>query len=132
MRFGHAQLVTNGSMSTGFFTNGIDLQQEWGYSVQVSWTSTSSASQAGLGTIKLQVSDDNVVVNNLATGSVNPAANVVNWCDLSGTLNSTSLQTGTSQMTLNIYPSVNRWMRAAFVAASGTGVMNIQYFGKGS
>lgn len=129
MRYGHAQLVTNGSMSTGFFTNGIDLQQEWGFSVQTSWTSTSSASQAGLGTIKLQVSDDNVVVGPTGT---NQSQNVVNWCDLSGTLNSTSLQTGTSQLAFNIYPSVNRWVRAAYVAASGTGIMNIQFFGKGN
>src|SRR4051812_11257097 len=119
MRYGSSQVTTNGSMSGTFFSNGIDLQQEWGYSFQFIWTSTSSASQAGLGTMKVQVSNDNVQYPPSGPAGTDPAANVRNWCDITSTLTSTSLTTGTSQLVMNIYPSLNRWARAAFVAASG-------------
>lgn len=134
MRFGTAQLVTNGSISQTFFSNGIDLQeaQAWGYSIQATWTSTSSASSSGLGTMKLQTSNDNVTHNLSGPAGTDPAANVVNWNDFSGTLNSTTLQTGTSNFTFNVYPALSHWVRFAFVTASGTGIMNVQYFGKGS
>lgn len=133
MRFGSANLATNGSMSGSFFSNGIDLQQEWIYSIQAIWTSTSSASQAGLGTLKLQISNDNVAP--LLSGPpypANPAANVVNWTDYSGSLSSTSLTTGTSSFMWNVLYPGYRWVRMGYVAASGTGMMTVNYFGKGN
>lgn len=131
MRFGYAQLTTNGSMSSGFTSFGIDLQQEATYSIQAIWTSTSSASSAGLGTMKLQVSNDNPAPPLSGPPGTDPAAKVVNWSDFSSTLASTSLTTGTSNFVFTVYPASTRWVRFVYVAASGTGIMNVQFFGKG-
>lgn len=132
MRFGSAPILTNGSMSTGATSFGIDLQQEWAFSIQAVWTSTSSASQSGLGTLRLQASNDNAVVPMSGPPGTDPAINVVNWVDVSGTFSSTSLSTGTSNFMYNVSFPGYRWVRLVYTAASGTGIMSASYFGKGS
>lgn len=122
MRFGSSALVTNGSMSGNVISWGIDLQQDWICSVQANWSGPS------VGTIKLQGSNDNVVVG---FSGENPATNVINWADISGTLNSVSAVAGSSSFIWNInYPGF-RWIRGVYVQSSGSGEISMNFFGKG-
>lgn len=131
MRFGSAQVLTTGSMIGNLFSSGIDLQQEWIFSMQAIWSSVGSGSVSGLGTIKLQISNDNVPPRPISQNS-DPSAQVQNWTDYSGSLNSTSATGGTSSFVWNVtYPGY-RWVRMAYVAASGSGIMTVNYFGKGT
>lgn len=129
MRFLSQQLLVTGSMSGNIVSNGVDLNTQWLCSVQANWYSTSSASLSGLGTIKLQISNDNVS-DDLIPGQ-NPAQFVTNWTDYTGSLSSTSLSAGTSSFMWNILNPGYRWLRMAYTSSSGTGVMNVNYFGKG-
>ena len=109
-------------MSSNIFSTGLDLQQDWIYSIQALW------SGSALGTLKLQISNDNVVVK--PAGAVDPAVNVVNWTDYTGSLSSTSGAAGSSNFMWNVLYPGYRWVRAAYVNASGSGALTIQYFGK--
>lgn len=131
MRFGSAALLTSGSMSGNIFSNGIDLQQEWVYSIQANYSGVGPLAVAGTGTMKLQVSIDNVPVNLSGPANGDPASNVRNWTDYSGSLASTSSVAGSSSFLWNVsYPGY-RWIRFAYVAQSGSGIMNVNFFGKG-
>lgn len=131
MRFGSAPLLVNGSMSQSFTSNGIDLQQEWIYSIQAIWNSTSSASVAGAGALNLQISNDNPLPPLSGPPGSDPAAAVRNWTNYSGSFSSVSASSGTSSFMWNVLYPGYRWVRAVFVTSTGTGVMNINYFGKG-
>lgn len=123
MRYGSAQLLTNSSMSTTVLSNGVDLQQEWIYAIQANW------SGSAIGELKLQASNDNVVVGPTGT---NPSVNVVNWATIAGTANSTSVQAGSSSFLWNVQYPGYRWVRVVFTASSGTGTLGANYFGKGA
>ena len=125
MRFGTATLLTHGSMSGNLFSNTIDLQQDWVYSLQAIY------SGSPLGTLKLQVSTDNVPSLQQYSGAdVQPV--VVNWTDYTGSLSSTSVVVGTTSFLWNcLYPGY-RWVRVAYVASSGFGDLTVQFFGKGN
>lgn len=132
MRFGTAPILTNGSMSVTTYSNGVDLQQDWIYSIQANFSGVNAASVCGLGTLKLQVSNDNPSqLAQTGPSGQNPAANVQNWTDYTGSLASTTAVAGSSSFLWNaLYPGY-RWVRMAYVAASGTGIISAQFFGKG-
>lgn len=134
MRFGSAPLVTTGSMSGNIISNGIDLQQEWIFSVQANWWGALGAPvNSGAGTLKLQISNDNPVPTlSGPPNGADPAAKVVYWTDYSGSSQSVVAATGTSSFLWNvIYPGY-RWVRAVYTATSGSGIMTINYMGKGN
>ncbi len=126
MRFGSANLVTNGSMSGNVTSNGIDLQQEWIYSIQALW------SGSGIGELKLQVSNDNPSPPLSGPAGTDPAAKVVNWTTYSGSASSTSATSGSSNFMWNVVYPGYRWVRVVYTATSGSGALTCQYFGKGN
>lgn len=132
MRFGSAPMVVNGSMSGSITSHGIDLQQDWIYSIQAIWNNTGTEVSAGAGSLNLQISNDNVpIVLSGPSNGTDPAVNVVNWTNYSGSFSSVSATAGTSSFMWNVlYPGYH-WVRAVYTASSGTGVMNINFFGKG-
>lgn len=132
MRFGSSVLTANGSMSGNITSFGIDLQQEWIYSIQANWYGIAGGT-SGAGSVKLQISNDNPAtqLSGPVTGT-DPASLVTNWVDYAGTFSSVSASTGTSSFLWNvIYPGY-RWVRAVYTQTSGSGVMNINFFGKGN
>ncbi len=131
MRFGNGVLVTNGSMSGNINSFGIDLQQEWIYSVQANYSGVNAASVAGAGTMKLQVSNDNVPVVPSGPSGTDPAINVKNWTDYTGSLASTSSVAGSSSFLWNVLYPGYRWVRLSYVSASGSGILSANFFGKG-
>lgn len=132
MRFQSAPLLVNGSMSGNLFSHGIDLQQAWIYSIQANYSGNNDGtSVAGAGTMKLQVSDDNPAFQlSGPVSSADPAAYVTNWTDYSGSLSSTSSVLGSSSFLWNVLYPGYRWVRFAYVAASGSGNMSVNYNGK--
>lgn len=127
MRFGSAPLLTNGSMSGNIFSSGIDLQQEWIYSIQALWSGPS------VGTLGLQISNDNPSppLSGPPNGA-DPAARVVNWTTYTGSLASTSAVAGSSNFMWNVLYPGYRWVRVTYTALSGSGSLSCQYFGKGN
>lgn len=132
MRFGPAILATNASMSGNFTSTGVDLQQDFLYSIQANYTGVNAAAVAGAGTMRLQVSNDNPPrpLSGPPVGT-DPAFGVQNWTDYTGSLASTSSVAGSSSFLWNaLYPGY-RWVRMAYTAVSGSGIMNITFIGKG-
>lgn len=131
MRFGYGTLLTTGSMSGNITSFGIDLQQDWNYAIQALYSGVNAASVAGAGTLKLQISTDNPAPPLSGPPGTDPAAGVKNWNDYSGSLSSTSSIAGSSSFLWNVaYPGY-RWVRVAYTAVSGSGVLSVQFTGKG-
>lgn len=118
-------------MSGNIQSVGVDVAQTWAFAIQANFSGVNGTSVCGLGTLKLQVSNDEV--KPLQSGppqGTDPAQYVQNWVDYSGTLSSTTASIGSSNFLWNIsYPGY-RWTRLVYVAASGTGVLSATYFGK--
>lgn len=127
MRFGTGPLLITGSMSGNLVSNGVDLQQDWIYSIQANYTGITPASVAGVGTMKLQISNDNPPVQ--LSGSA--SSNVQNWTDYTGSLASTSSVAGSSSFLWNVLYPGYRWVRFAYTSTSGSGIMNVNFMGKG-
>lgn len=133
MRFGSAVILTNGSMSGSFKSQGIDLQQDWLYSIQANYTGINAAAVAGAGTMGLEVSNDNPPrpLSGPPVGT-DPAFGVQNWTSYSGSLASTSSLAGSSSFLWNVLYPGYRWVRLSYTAVSGSGIMNVNFMGKGS
>ncbi len=135
MRFGSAAILTNGSMSASTITTqGLDLQQEWIYSIQANWAQATGQLGSGAGTLKLQISNDNVPLPQMSgpVAGVDPAANVKNWTDYSGSSYAVVASTGSSSFMWNVLYPGYRWVRMVYTSSSGSGVMSASYFGKGN
>lgn len=132
MRFASAPMITTGSMSGNISSYGISVAQDWVFSVQANYTGVTAAAVAGLGTMKLQISNDSVVVNPSGPSTGDPAVNVRNWCDYTGTLASTSGVAGSSTFFWNITNPGFAWVRLVYVKDSGTGILSANFFGKGT
>lgn len=132
MRFGQAPLLVNGSMSGNLASNGIDLQQDFLYSIQANYSGINASSVAGAGTMKLQVSNDNPArqLSGPPLGT-DPAYGVQNWTDYCGSLSSTSSVAGSSSILWNVLYPGYRWVRFVYTAVSGSGVMSANFMGKG-
>lgn len=120
MRFDQTQIITSGDMSGSLTSIGIDINQMFGYTVQAVWTGSSPT-----GTFKLQISNDMV---NDYMGSSNPAANVTNWTDYSG---SSQAITASGDFAWIVSDSNYKWVRLVYTRTSGTGTLNAILTAKG-
>lgn len=121
------QLANAVVLSANRNSNGIYLNQTFVYSIQAIWTGASA-----LGSVKIQISNDNVQVkqySNLLSTLPDPAANVVNWTDYSGTSQAIS---GPGSFMWNFSDCGYAWVRAAFTFTSGTGLWTVNAWVKGS
>jgi hypothetical protein len=80
------------------------------------------------GTIKLQISCDNVAVplqanNNNPVENTDPAVNVVNWCDYSGSPQTIS---GAGIFIWNFFNPGYRWLRVVYTPSGGSGALTVQ------
>jgi hypothetical protein len=125
MRFAPVQIVTNQSMTTSFNSIGIDCNQHALASIQAEWTGATAT-----GTLKLQISDDIVPVQPTTGNPVgaNPAGEVVNWSDYTG---STTTVSGPGNFMWNMVYVGFRWVRLVYTSSSGTGTLNATFAGKG-
>lgn len=123
MRFAPVQLMTDGNMASSLSSIGIDLNQTVMYSIQAVF------SGSPVGTLKLQISNDIVPVAPVAGNPVgsNPAANVVNWTDYTG---SSTAVSAAGNFVWNVFDVGYRWVRVVYTRSSGTGTLNITYSGK--
>lgn len=137
MRFAQTQIITNGNMASASVTSiGIDMNQQVVASISAAFTGSP------VGTFKLQISNDIVPV---AGGSLNtngggnygaagipvgtdPAANVVNWSDYTGSSQSIS---AAGNFTWNLLDMGYRWIRLVYTKTSGTGTVNAYITSKG-
>jgi hypothetical protein len=121
MRYAPINLANNVAMTQTINTNGINLNQIGLYSVQVVWTGSP------VGQIKLQISNDPVqVVTSPMTA--NPAGNVVNWSDYSGT---PQVVNGAGSFFWKINDVSELWVRVVYLFTSGTGSLLAQAVIKG-
>lgn len=112
-------------MTTSSKSIGIDINQEFAWSIQATWIGVP------VGTLTIEVSNDIVPVASSATNPVgpNPAANVVNWTTYTGSAVAVTGTDGNWMYISQIGPY--RWVRLSYTAISGTGTMNAVLFGKG-
>lgn len=115
--------MTDGNMASSLSSIGIDLNQTVMYSIQAVF------SGSPVGTLKLQISNDIVPVAPVAGNPVgsNPAANVVNWTDYTG---SSTAVSAAGNFVWNVFDVGYRWVRVVYTRSSGTGTLNITYSGK--
>lgn len=119
MRYDAVTILSAGDMSSSSLTSiGVDLQQMFGFSIQAVMT------DAPVGTLKLQVSND-IVQPSLGT---DPAANVTNWIDYTGSSQSIS---AAGNFLWDVADANYRWVRAVYTKTSGTGALTFTFFGKG-
>ena len=117
--------MTNQQMTTSSNSIGIDINQEFSWSIQVEWTG------APVGSFTIQVSNDIVPVAPITGNPVgpDPAANVVNWSTYTGSTVVVSGSAGNWMYISQLGPY--RWVRLAYTATSGSGSMSAVMFGKG-
>lgn len=122
------------AMSGSATTQGMDLQYFFGVSLQAVWTGSAQ------GTLKLQVSNDTVTPYIAGTNPVgtyvdpsDPAISVVNWADYTGSVASTTTYASASGGNLlwNAADTGYRWVRAAYTGSSGSGILTVNFLGKG-
>lgn len=121
-------IYINQSMTTSSKSIGIDINQEFAWSIQAEWTG------APVGTLTIEVSNDIVPVapatpSNGNPVGPNPAANVVNWSTYTGSAVVVSGTSGNWMYISQLGPY--RWVRLSYTATSGTGTLNAVMFGKG-
>lgn len=121
-------------MAANVNTQGVDLQYYFGLSIQAVWSGNP------VGTLKLQVSNDTVIADQAGTNPLgtytvasDPADQVTNWSDYTGSVASTSSYSSASGGSLlwNASQVGYRWVRAAYVTASGSGTLTVNFLGKG-
>lgn len=127
MKFSPVLLLQNGSMAGTLNSNGKECSDIFVGAIQAEWTGASAA-----GTLKLQISTDNVPVdpigvNNPGAG-VDPAGNVINWSDYTG---SSTTVAGPGNWTWNLVYVGYKWIRVVFTPTSGTGSLTVTFMGKG-
>ncbi len=121
MRFSQTTLLAAGDMSGSLNSFGIDISQSNLTTIQASW------SGSPVGNLKLQISCDPVAVNGIV--GQDPAKNVVNWSDYTG---STQAAGGSAGNFGWILGSVGyRWIRVVYTEASGTGSLTVNCDTKG-
>jgi hypothetical protein len=121
MKFAPVFLLQNGSMASSTHSNGQELSDLVFGSIQAEWSGASAS-----GSLKLQISNDNVPVSQVVNGD--PAANVVNWSDYTGSITPVA---GPGNWTWNLFPMGYKWIRVVYTAASGTGSLTVEFMGKG-
>ncbi len=121
MKLDPVQIITNGDMSqANIISIGINLSQLCLYSIQAVFTGAPS------GTFKVQLSCDRVPVN--AAPGADPASNVVNWTDYTG---SSQVVSAAGNFAWIISDAGYLWARLVYTKTSGTGSLNANFIGKG-
>ncbi len=119
MKFDPVQIITNGTMASATVTSiGVDINQIYTFAIQAVYTGSP------VGTFKLQVSCDKV----LPASGTDPAANVLNWTDYTGSSQDIS---AAGDFAWLVNPAGYRWIRLVYTKASGSGVLNATLNGKG-
>lgn len=113
LRYGTAQIITSASMIATIDSIGIDTNQQVGGAIQAVWSGNPN------GTLKIQVSNDNVL----------SYTNVINWTDYTGS--SQSLTGSSGNFVWNLLNMGYRWIRLVYTFSSGSGTLNAVYSGKG-
>lgn len=123
MKFVPINLLVNGNMSGDLSSIGIDMNQVPMASIQAVYTGSP------VGLLKVQISNDIVQVAASPTNPVgsDPAANVVNWTDYTG---SNEPVNGADNFVWNLLMVPYRWVRIKYIRTSGTGLLNITFSGK--
>lgn len=106
-------------MTSDCTSYGMDINQLKYYAIQAVYTGAPG------GVLKLQISTDDVKA---ALGK-NPAANVVNWSDYTGSSHTVS---AAGNFTWNVFPAGYRWARMVYTFSSGTGSLDASFNGKGN
>lgn len=126
MKLDAVPIVVNGDMSQATINSiGLDIGQVYVSAIQAVFTGSP------VGTLKLQVSCDNVAPVQWSSGSAivsNPAANVVNWTDYTGSSQTISAAGNFAWL---INPVGFRWIRLVYTKTSGSGNLNVTFNGKG-
>lgn len=121
MRSDPVTLASGTSVAADFKTKGVYLDQIYACSIQAVTSGT-----AALGTIKVEVSNDNVQ----PVSGTNSSQNVVNWVThpTAGTI----AVSGAGAGFIDVPQTGARWVRASFVAGTDSvGTTIITYNGKG-
>lgn len=118
-------IIVNGDMSSPVNSIGIDINQEFTWSIQAIWTGTP------IGTLTIQVSNDIVPVYSSPTNPVgnNPAQNVVNWTTYSNSQVPINGNSGNWTYVAQLSPY--RWVRLVYTPSMGSGTINANLFMKG-
>lgn len=118
-------IYINQDMSVSSNSIGIDINQEFSWSIQAVWTGTP------VGTLSIEVSNDIVPVDPSNTNPVgpDPAGQVINWSTYTGSLVVVSGTDGNWMWIAQL--GAYRWVRLAYEATSGSGTLNATMFGKG-
>jgi hypothetical protein len=118
-------IAINLDMTTNVNSIGIELNQEFSYSIQAVWTGAPN------GTLLVEVSDDIVPIAP-ATGNPigpNPAANVINWSTYTNSQVTTDAMDGNWTWISQLIPY--KWARLTYNSISGSGILNATMFAKG-
>lgn len=120
MRFTEKVILSAGDMSLASVNSiGIQKQQGEDFTIQAYWTG------APVGNFKLQISCDNVIPG---TGA-DPAANVINWTDYTGSTQAAGGAAGNFAWIVS--SGAYQWIRLFYTKTSGTGSVTAMYNGMG-
>lgn len=108
------------AMATNCISTGVDLNQLALGSMQAVFTGSP------VGSLKLQISSDNVAPCDYHV-SADPACNVVNWVDYTG---STQAVSSSGNFMWNLTFVGYRWLRVVYTATSGSGSLSATATGK--
>jgi hypothetical protein len=112
MKFVNDKIVDGVSVATSFESEAVLLDQIYGYSMHAIFTGAPN------GSIKLQASND----------ETRESSSISNWIDVA---NSSQSVAASGQFFWNVDASFYKWVRVAYVAASGTGACTVNYAAKG-
>ena len=123
---GNKTLISAGAMVGSLTSKGIHMNVSNNVSI-INGAVQAVFSGSPAGTIKLQISCDNVA-ENLTVGQ-DPASNVVNWADYSG---SPQVISGAGIFIWNFFNPGYRWLRVVWTPTSGTGSLTAIIVVKGN
>lgn len=107
------KIVNAVSMGGSINSAGVRISQDFAYTIGAYWTGTPT------GTLKLQFSTDNV---NTVPSNADPAVNVVNWYDYTGS--SQSLTGSAGNFGFIVTDASYFWVRLVYTRISGTGTLS--------
>ena len=112
MKVANEKVIIAASMSAGFESQPLLIEQCYGFGFQCVFTGSPN------GAMKLQASNDDVQLEN----------QVVNWSDIA---NSSSPITSPGDLLYNVNGAIYKWVKIVYVFSSGTGSCNVTFLSKG-
>lgn len=124
MRYVAVPILTNGDMSSDLESIGIDLNQIVACSIQAVFTGSP------VGILKLQVSNEILppAASNSNPISSNPAANVVNWTDVTASMVAVASD---GNFVWDLPQMGFKWIRLVYTHTSGSGSLSASFSAKG-